>query len=117
MKLWASSEATFGNKLRPWRVRFSTTRSSESSVYSMRGIGMYPTYNYKLRFKSQVKKGETYMFNQLGYDHPPNIIPEVGFEFQAAFAIEQEITGEPSPVLPEAFVDLLKISLVRFGVE
>ena len=57
------------------------------------------------------------MFNQLGYDHPPNIVPEVGFEFQAAFAIEQEITGEPSPVLPEAFVDLLKISLVRFGVE
>jgi hypothetical protein len=57
------------------------------------------------------------MFNQLGYDHRPNIVPEVLFEFQAAFAIEQEITSEASPVLPEAFVELSKISLVRFGTE
>jgi hypothetical protein len=49
-------------------------------VYSMRGIGTYPTYNYKLEIKSQVKRGETYMFNQLGHDHRPNIIPEVRFE-------------------------------------
>jgi len=56
-KLWASSETILGNKLRPWSVRFSTTRSSESSVYSMRGIGTYPTYHYKLRIKAQVKRG------------------------------------------------------------
>ena len=48
MKLCASRETMLGNRLRPDRVRFSTTRSSESSVYSIRGMGIYPTYVKKL---------------------------------------------------------------------
>lgn len=83
----------------------------------MRGIGTYPTYDCKLRIKSQVKRGETYMFNQLRYDHPSDIVPKMRFELQAPFAIKQEVASKTSPVLSEPLVKLSKNEAVRFRTE
>ena len=46
-KVVGSSDMKLGKRLRPERVRFST-RSRLSSVYSMRGIGMYPTLSMRV---------------------------------------------------------------------
>jgi hypothetical protein len=105
MKLCASRETTFGKRLRPDRVRFSMTRSSESSVYSIRGIGMYPTLNER-RIRTENQRGtwgvaSTHLVEQRRQKHLANIHPQIRFELQTPLAIKQQILRQPRPILSE----------------
>jgi hypothetical protein len=35
-----------------------------------------------------------------------DVVPELGFELEAALAVEEEVFGEPGPILTKSFVKL-----------
>lgn len=45
---YSQGVTNLGKRLRPWRVKFSITRSRSLSVYSIRGIGTYPTLSTRV---------------------------------------------------------------------
>ena len=91
-----------GKRLRPWRVRFSRTRSNASSEYSIRGIGRYPIYLpcVSEHFGSPC----THLVHQCWHNHPTNIRPQFRLELEASLVIEKEIFCQSSPIVPEPLV-------------
>ena len=50
----------------------------------------------------------TYLVDQLRYNNLSNVVPERGFECEAALTVEEEVSGKTGPILAKSFVELNK---------
>ena len=74
----ASTGMMFGNRLRPDKVKYSTTKFKASSEYSIHGIGMWPAYT--TRQSTILYSVDLYHADNLGQENLPNDLPELTLE-------------------------------------
>jgi hypothetical protein len=77
----------FGKRLRPERVRFSTTRLSVSRVLEARNRNV-PDFA-----------------DECGQYDLPDVTPEVCLELETTFAIEKQVLRESCPILAKTLIE------------
>jgi len=58
------------------------------------------------RWENNTKLDFIYLVDQFWYNDLSNVVPERGFECEAALTVEEEVFGKTGPIFAKSFVEL-----------